>query len=84
MADHPIDRLRRLLESRKWTDPVEDAKYREQCRANVIEMIKDAESIPKPSVRSMFEDVYDVMPPHLEEQYAKLMSILGEEGADAK
>lgn len=63
---------------------MEDAEYREQCRANVIEMIKDAEGVPKPNVRSMFEDVYDVMPPHLEEQHAKLTSILGDEDANAK
>lgn len=70
------------MQRHKLINSTHETHLRSETREQVIEMIKDAEKQPKPDVRTMFEDVYAVMPPHLEEEYKHLVSIMGQNTDD--
>lgn len=64
----PIQRLRRYLErAGGWSD-ADEARLVEQHTTELKRCIEKAEAAPAPSIASMFEDVYEHMPPHLEAQ----------------
>lgn len=65
---NPLHRMRRYLESRHlWSEEEEQRAFTE-ADARYTEALRWAESVPPPSVPSMFEDVYAEMPQHLREQ----------------
>ena len=47
---------------------------------NLVLALSSAEKKKKPSIESMFDDVYDVRTPELERQYAELLEHLDEYG----
>ncbi|MEZ4374896.1 MAG: thiamine pyrophosphate-dependent enzyme [Polyangiaceae bacterium] len=70
----PIERIRRYLERNKaWDDNLEEA-LREDVDKRFREAVAAAEGTEPPSLTSMFEDVYEKMPWHLEEQRDELLA----------
>jgi 2-oxoisovalerate dehydrogenase E1 component alpha subunit len=64
----PIKRLRRYLERKQaWSD-VDEQQLSDQTQAELKACIERAEATASPSLGSMFEDVFERMPRHLEEQ----------------
>lgn len=70
----PIERIRRYLEQHKaWDDNLEEA-LREDVDKRFREAVNAAEQTEPPSLASMFEDVYEKMPWHLQEQRDELLA----------
>ena len=70
--DNPILLMRNFLKKRGWyTEEQEDA-LRKESRSQVLSALNAAEKAPKLGVAQMFDDVYDVLPPHLLEQKAEV------------
>ena len=65
---NPITRFRLLLERMQLWDSTKEANTRVQARADVLRAMRAAETARKPPISQMFEDVYDVLPRHLQEQ----------------
>lgn len=69
----PLVRLRRFLEARGAWDETREREWSTSVEAELAECIRVAESTPKPSLESMFTDVYAEKPWHLEEQEDELL-----------
>lgn len=65
----PILRFRLHLESIGAWPPDEESKLRAEVDREIKAAVAAAESKPKPTLGSMFDDVYAERPWHLEEQY---------------
>jgi 2-oxoisovalerate dehydrogenase E1 component alpha subunit len=64
----PIDRLRRYLEGiGAWSGEREE-RFVAEARAELRECVARAEAAPRPTIESMFQDVFAEQPPHLREQ----------------
>lgn len=70
----PILRLRKHLEWLGAITDEDDAKIKADTEAELKACIEKAEATAKPSLESMFDDVYKTLPNHLEEQKAELLS----------
>ena len=70
----PILRLKRYLESRGLWDETKEKGLLESVTKEVNEAIATAKKCEKPSLRSLFENVYFEMTPTLEEEYQELKS----------
>jgi 2-oxoisovalerate dehydrogenase E1 component alpha subunit len=70
----PIRRLRRYLEREHGYTEADNTAYEERVQAELSVCIERAESAPAPTIASMFEDVYEHMPPHLVEQQAEAVN----------
>ncbi|CAG2122083.1 unnamed protein product, partial [Medioppia subpectinata] len=70
--NHPINRLRKLLEKRDWFSETEEDQYKQEVRKEVLAAVVRAEKVLKPSLKTMFTDVYEELPDHLAEQYRDL------------
>ncbi len=76
----PIDRLERHLIARGDWSPEDGTTLREKAAERVREAAKEAEAAGTlldghlPSAKSIFEDVFETMPPHLVEQQHQLES----------
>lgn len=64
----PISRLENYLLKRGLVKPDDSKAYRQEALAQVREALKTANEEKKPPIDGMFNDVYDTMMPHLEEQ----------------
>jgi 2-oxoisovalerate dehydrogenase E1 component alpha subunit len=71
----PILRLRRYLESKKLWDQEKEDAYQKEIKEEVDKAIEVAKNTEKPSLHSMFEDVYFEVPKDLEEQYKQLKKL---------
>ncbi len=70
----PIDRFRRYLQRKGiWSDELE-TKLRQDVDTSISDAIREAETIPPPSLETIFEDVYAEMPWNLKEQLSDLLS----------
>lgn len=76
----PITRIRLYMESKGIWSSDQEAALRKQARVDVLNAMKQAEQSLKPPVDQMFEDVYDVIPPHLQKQKEELMAHLEKYG----
>jgi TPP-dependent pyruvate/acetoin dehydrogenase alpha subunit len=77
----PLDRLRKHMIARGELTPEIEARVREELTAQITDALTYAERVPaKPPLRSMFEDVYAHVPPHLEEQAAELEAEVARHG----
>ena len=54
-------------ESDGWSDD-EDAEWRAECRAEAIDALREGESVSKPPISGLFEDVYKDMPWNISRQ----------------
>ena len=68
----PLRRLHEFLKSHGMLTDEQGRSMKDEERLAVLAAIKQAESRPKPSVESMFEDVYKEIPPHLQRQMEEL------------
>jgi len=64
----PIERMRRYLELKGVWSKDYDERVRAEIEDDIQSAIKDVERHPPPPIESMFEGVYEEMPPHLREQ----------------
>ncbi len=72
-AEHdPILRMKNWVIKQKWWDEDQDNALFEGLRTDVLAAVKVAEVIAKPSLESMFDDVYDVPTQNLQQQLAEL------------
>ncbi len=70
----PIDRVRKFLERNHGWTPAKEQELSASIDARIKQAIDVAEATPPPSLESIFEDVYETLPQHLEEQRAALLS----------
>uniref|UniRef100_A0AAV1UEE2 2-oxoisovalerate dehydrogenase subunit alpha n=1 Tax=Peronospora matthiolae TaxID=2874970 RepID=A0AAV1UEE2_9STRA len=68
-----IDRTKRYLLKRGWITEEQDRHMQDQERTNVLAALQLAETKERPSLETMFEDVYDVKTPHLIEQEREML-----------
>ena len=68
----PIARVKRFLLKKGWIDESADKKLRDECTEQVLAAVAAAEKVPPPPLESMFEDVYESVPPALEKQIEEL------------
>ena len=72
--DDPLLRTRAYLERQGWWSQAKEEKLREVERANVLIALEKAEQKDKPLLDTMFEDVYEEMPPHLARQQQEMLA----------
>ena len=72
----PIDRFRAYLAGKGLLDLEEDAALEAKIDRDLKVLIKEVEQVPRPSIDSMFDDVYKELPWHLQEQKAELKAFL--------
>ncbi|XP_054164811.1 2-oxoisovalerate dehydrogenase subunit alpha, mitochondrial-like [Oppia nitens] len=79
-SDHPILRLKRLLQLKGWYAEDEENQYKDDVRKEIMSALVKSEKVPKPSIRSLFTDVYscpdEQLPEHLDGQYQQLVGHL--------
>lgn len=75
----PLLRLRRYLEKRDlWTERKEQ-EWLQQIAEETTQAIEIAKKTPPPPLKSLFEDVYFAISPHLQRQYEELQRFFPEE-----
>jgi 2-oxoisovalerate dehydrogenase E1 component alpha subunit len=72
----PIKRLTKFLKNVNYSDIPDEAAERAATRKIVTETLHKCYKHKYPSVLSVFDDVYDKLPSHLEEQKAELKAHL--------
>jgi len=70
---NPIERFYKYLEKKNWINEAEYKATTEAAQKEVRKCLKTALEYKKPSIESMFDDVYEEMPVHLQQQKAHLM-----------
>jgi 2-oxoisovalerate dehydrogenase E1 component alpha subunit len=70
----PIERIRRHLVNLGEWDDEREAAFKKEVESRLREAVQVAESTERPALETMFEDVYDRLPWHLEEQRAELLA----------
>jgi len=72
-ARSPIVRFGRYMQSRGWWNAQREEHLRRLSRKQAIESLNAASSVPKPhNLEELFSDVFDRMPPFLQQQLAAL------------
>lgn len=74
--DNPITRLRKYLEKNNLWNDEKEAECRKRLRSECLKAFSDAEKEKKPSLISMFEDVYEEVTPELRGQIKELKGLL--------
>lgn len=74
-AKDPIKRMLTLLQGRGLLDDKAHAVLEEELDAEILAAVKQAEESPMPVTGSMFDDVYESLPPHLQEQRDQALEI---------
>jgi 2-oxoisovalerate dehydrogenase E1 component alpha subunit len=74
--DNPITRLRKYLENNDLWNDEKEAEARKRIRSEALKAFSDAEKEKKPSLRSMFEDVYEELTPEIRAQMSELKSVI--------
>ena len=78
----PIERFEKYLTRRGLAKPEDTTRFREEARTAVRESLKNAIQLRKPQIDELFNDVYDFIPKHIEEQRRELkdhLKIYGKE-----
>lgn len=68
----PIERTKNWLLSKGWWSEKEDKECFENYRQEVLETLKREEKTPPPALPEIVSDVYDTVPPFLQEQFDAL------------
>jgi pyruvate dehydrogenase E1 component alpha subunit len=68
----PIIRFRKYLEKKQLWSEADEKKAQDDAQRELDEAVAYAEKVPRPSLETLFTDVYSVMPWHLEEQMHEL------------
>lgn len=69
----PLVRVRTWLESKGWWSEADETATAKEIDEEITAAIRDAESTPKPSLESMFDDVFAELPERLREQEEELL-----------
>jgi pyruvate dehydrogenase E1 component alpha subunit/2-oxoisovalerate dehydrogenase E1 component alpha subunit len=69
----PLLRLRRFLENKGWLEPGQSDAWATRLEAEVRAAITRQEAIAAPRRESLFEDVYETPPWHLDEQLVECL-----------
>jgi 2-oxoisovalerate dehydrogenase E1 component alpha subunit len=72
-ARDPLERVRHYLESQKAWDEKKEKALMDDIDQRFRRAVAVAEATPPPSLESMFDDVYEKPPWHLEEQREQLI-----------
>ncbi|GIL73474.1 hypothetical protein Vretimale_17694 [Volvox reticuliferus] len=75
-ARDPVARFRAWLVRHGWWDEVQEAALRRTTRVQVLEALDSAARVQKPNLSTLFTDVYDSMPTHLEMQRAHALEFI--------
>lgn len=67
-ARDPVVRFRQWLDTDGWWDAAREQKLRRELRHEVMAALDEASKVPKAPITSAFEDVYESMPWHIQEQ----------------
>jgi TPP-dependent pyruvate/acetoin dehydrogenase alpha subunit len=67
-VSNPIHRLEKYLTNKGMITEEKTAKLRNDAKLSVRESLKAASVLQKPHLDSLFEDVYESIPPHIEAQ----------------
>jgi len=78
----PIERFERFLTKRGLVKAADTQQYREEARTAVREALKHGIEARKPEIDELFKDVYDFIPPSLEEQRKELKEHLKKYGKE--
>ena len=74
--DNPITRLRKWMENQgMWNEDMEK-EARTSIRKSVLQEFSAAEKLKKPSLKYLFEDVYEELTPELKAQKAELKRLV--------
>lgn len=77
----PLARFQAFLAAKKlWTEAWEKS-LTEEITAEIGKAVEAAEQTPAPAVETMFEDVYETLPPHLVEQRQAVLDQIRTSGA---
>lgn len=68
----PIKRLTKFLHNIKHSNVPDEAETRKAARKDITDTLHKCQKIKFPAMESLFEDVYDKLPRHLEEQRDEL------------
>lgn len=71
-SDDPVARVRAHMDLNGWWSDAEEDKMKEELRADMMLALETAEKKPMPPLDGLFEDVYDDVPIHLQEQQAAM------------
>lgn len=69
---NPLDRFEKYLLAKKWIEESTVVTWKKEFKLEAKENMKEAKVHKKPSVKSMFEDVYEKIPKHLNDQLDEL------------
>ena len=78
----PIDRMERCLTKRGLVTAADTAKFREEARTAVREALKNGIEATKPPIDDLFNDVYEKIPKHIEDQRQQLKEHLRQYGKE--
>ncbi|EPQ27714.1 uncharacterized protein PFL1_04852 [Pseudozyma flocculosa PF-1] len=79
--DNPLHRMRSFLSERGWWNDEMEEEIKKTARKRVIDAMNRAEKKKRPSVTSMFEDIYSgELPQNLKEQRAELARLVKKYG----
>ena len=68
----PIDRFEKYLTKRGLVKAEDTQRFRDEARQAVRDALKNGIEARKPAIDELFNDVYDVIPPHILEQRQQL------------
>ena len=64
----PVSRFKHWLILQGWWDEEQETERKEAHRSSVVNAMKKGEKVPAPALDELFNDVYDELPWHLQEQ----------------
>lgn len=73
--DNPVSRMRAWLENKGWWSKGDDAEITKTAKADILRAFAAAERRKKPSMRHIFEDVYDELTPTLEREKTEVEAL---------
>jgi len=75
----PIERFKKYLINKEILTEETDQEIWDKYDQKINKLIEEADARPKPKMRTMFTDVYDTVPQHLEEQWEDVKFFTEEE-----
>lgn len=72
-ARDPVTRFQSWMIQQGWWEEGKEAELRQSIRKEVIKALEQASGVEKNAVDEMFDDVYDVLPPHLQRQQEEVL-----------
>lgn len=77
-AEDPLLRFQRYLEKKGIWSEAYEKEIQERVTGEISKAVEAVAKLPKPSIESMFEDVYSEMPAHLKEEQQALRNVQDE------